>query len=284
MKRLRKSFSLMLLVFVSCSAFGQTYDLVWSDEFNGSGINTSNWNHETGGNGWGNNELQYYTSDSSNSRVEGGNLVIEARQESYGGSSYTSARLTSQNKVNFTYGRVEARIQVPSGQGLNPSFWMMPEDFWVSGWPACGEIDIMETANQADFIYGSIHYGENWPNNLYRGGAYSPGGVDFSDAFHTYSLEWEESEMRWYVDDNLFFSATSDQWWSSEGPEPAPFNKPFFMILNLAVGGNWPGLPDASTEFPNQMLVDYVRVYEAVPEPTTLLLLGMGGLLIRKRK
>jgi len=236
------------------------YQLVWSDEFDGFSINTSVWNHEIGAGGWGNNELQYYTSHPDNSYVSGGNLVIVAR-ENHLGHSYTSARMTTKGKQYFLYGKMEARIKLPYGQGMWPAFWMMPEAWAVSGWPACGEIDIMESVNQMDFTGGAIHFGSSSPYiHDYHSGSYSPGGINFSDDFHIFTLEWEPELMQWYVDGNHFL--TLNDWWSSEGDYPAPFNKDFFFILNIAVGGNWPGNPDGTTVFPQQMVVDYVRVYQ----------------------
>ena len=242
---------------------GSQYQLAWSDEFDGSSINTSVWNHEIGAGGWGNNELQYYTSHPDNSYVSGGNLVIVAR-ENHLGHSYTSARMTTEGKQYFLYGKMEARIKLPYGQGMWPAFWMMPEAWAVSGWPACGEIDIMESVNQMDFTGGAIHFGSSSPYiHDYHSGSYSPGGINFSDDFHIFTLEWEPDVMRWYVDGNHFL--TLNDWWSSEGDYPAPFNKDFFFILNIAVGGNWPGSPDGTTVFPQEMLIDYVRVYQQIP-------------------
>lgn len=249
------------------------YTLVWSDEFDGTSIDTANWNHEIGGHGWGNNELQYYTDRTENSYVSGGNLVIVAREESYGGNSYTSARMTTQAKKYWTYGKMEARIKLPYGQGMWPAFWMMPENFWISGWPECGEIDIMEAINTMDWAKSSLHYGRSDPCGIHDSWGtpnYNhPGGGNFSHDFHVYSMEWEPSIFKFFVDGVQIGSRES--WWSDEGPYPAPFNKPFFFILNIAVGGNWPGSPDGSTVFPQQMLVDWVRVYqkpiEIVPSP-----------------
>jgi beta-glucanase (GH16 family) len=241
------------------------YALAWSDEFNGSSINTAIWNWEIGDSGWGNNEWQYYTNHPENSYISNGNLVIVAR-ENHLGHDYTSARMTTQNKQSFLYGKMEARIKLPTGQGLWPAFWMMPADSAYGGWASSGEIDIMEMINQATTIYGTLHFGGGWPNNQSTGGSYSPGGVDFSEDFHVYMLEWEPDVMRWYVDGVLFSTKTSSQWWSDGAPgnPRAPFDQPFFFILNVAVGGNWPGYPDASTSFPQSMYVDYVRVYQLI--------------------
>ncbi|UCF43475.1 MAG: glycoside hydrolase family 16 protein, partial [Planctomycetota bacterium] len=245
------------------------YELVWSDEFYGSRINYENWSHQLGDGtayglpaGWGNNEREYYTPRPENSYVSNGNLVIVARQESYQGASYTSARLRSFAKQDFLYGKIEARIKLPGTQGIWPAFWMLPTDWEYGGWAASGEIDIVESTNIADTIHGTIHYGGQWPSNTSSGGSYSDGN-DFSDDFHTYAIEWEPTRIRWYIDEQLYHTETS--WWSSGGSYPAPFNKPFHILLNVAVGGNWPGDPNESSTFPQQMLIDYVRLYEKIP-------------------
>ena len=246
------------------------YSLVWSDEFDGISIDTTKWNFEIGNGewGWGNNELQYYTGRTQNARIENGNLVIEAREESYGGESYTSARMTTQNKAFWTYGKMEARIKLPYGQGMWPAFWMMPQEFWNPGWPESGEIDIMEAVNTVAWVKSSLHYGQNDPqiHNSYGSAEYYlPGGGNFSQDFHVYGMEWEEGIFKFFVDGVQIGSTTS--WWATYEAWPAPFNRPFFFILNVAVGGQWPGSPDGSTVFPQQMLVDWVRVYQKPEGP-----------------
>lgn len=246
------------------------YELVWADEFEESTLNTSNWSYDIGDGcpdlcGWGNNELQYYRSQ--NVSVSGGYLIIEARQESYGGRSYTSGKIHSRNKRDFLYGKIEARMKVPTGGGMWPAFWMMPTDSVYGGWAASGEIDIMETCNNTDYIGGTIHYGGGWPNNRYSGGTYSPGGVDFSTAFHTYTLEWEPDVMRWYVDGILYSTKTSSLWYSDSDPSNplAPFDQEFYIIMNVAVGGNYTGCTSSScvsASLPQQLQVDWVRVYQ----------------------
>jgi len=242
------------------------WSLVWSDEFDGSTLNLANWEYMIGDgtsyglpSGWGNNELQYYTDRPENIYVQDGNLVIVAREESYHGYDYTSARIRSLNKQDFLYGRMEARIKLPTTQGMWPAFWMLPTDSVYGGWAASGEIDIVESVNIADTVYAAIHYGGEWPDNTYSGGSYAD-GTDFSLDFHTYAIEWELAEIRWYVDGILYNNETS--WWSSGGDFPAPFDQLFHFLLNIAVGGNWPGSPDGSTVLPQQMVVDYVRVYQ----------------------
>jgi hypothetical protein len=245
------------------------YHLVWSDEFYLPMINSANWTHQIMGDG-GNQELQYYTARPVNSRVENGHLLIEARREDYlvGGQTYkfTSARLITAGKQDFLYGKIEARIKLPRGTGLWPAFWMMPTDSVYGGWAASGEIDIMESSNDMYNIGGTIHYGGTWPNNVYSGNTYI-NGMDFSADYHIYSIEWEPTVMRWYVDGILY--STKTNWWTGSktdnGTFPAPFNQRFHIILNLAVGGTYTGIYnwwDVTTNLPQQMLVDWVRVYQ----------------------
>ena len=243
----------------------EEWNLVWEDEFNGESIDEDKWNFVQGGDGYGNNEWQHYTNREKNARVEGGSLVIEAHKEQFGGNDYTSAKLTTQNKGDWTYGRYEIKAKLPKGQGMWPAIWMMPTDYELySGWPATGEIDIMELlGHDPDTVYGTLHYGKPWKNT---GESYDLPVGDFSDEYHTFTLDWEPGEFRWYVDGILY--AKQNDWFTKNENEaapytyPAPFDRDFFLQLNLAVGGNWPGYPDDSTIFPNQMLVDYVKVYE----------------------
>jgi len=238
-------------------------DLVWSDEFNGPNIDTSIWNWEIGDWGWGNNELQYYSNHSDNSYISNGDLVIVARKNHLG-HNYTSARMTTQNKQSFMYGRLEARIKLPvGGQGIWPAFWMLGNNFNSIGWPECGELDILEVINDFTNIHGALHYGSSDPyQHDSNTGSYNP-GLDVSADYHTYAVEWEPTEIRWYFDDVNYYTISS--WWAGGSPYPAPFNQQFFFILNIAVGGNWPGNPDGSTPFPQMMYIDYVRVYELQP-------------------
>lgn len=230
------------------------WKLMWSDEFNGDKINPSNWTYDIDGHGWGNNELEYYTDRPENARVEDGNLIIEARKESYKGSQYTSARLKSEGLQSFLYGKIEARIKLPEGQGLWPAFWMLGSNMASIGWPDCGEIDIMEHVNFTDDIYGTAHW------NAHDGEQYkSYGGQTKVDVtkYHNYSVEWSPNSIKWFVDDTKY--AEYDITNSVNGTNS--YHKPFFILLNMAVGGNWPENPDSSTEFPAKMYVDYVRVY-----------------------
>lgn len=236
------------------------YRLVWSDEFYGPEVNSSNWTFETGTGrwGWGNNEWQYYTSRPENVRIENGMLVIEARKESYGGRDYTSARMKTQGKRSFRYGRIEARIRMPvGGDGIWPAFWMMGSNYPTAGWPACGEIDIVEMMEIPNRAMGTIHYGA--PGDHHSSGGANNLPTHLSQNFHVYAIEWTPTWIRWYRDEVNYY--TTFIWWSSTGPFPAPFDQEFFILLNFAVGANWmdenPAVP-----FPQRMLVDYVRVYQ----------------------
>ena len=243
--------------------------LVWSDEFNGpdgSRPDAAKWNFEAGGNGWGNHELEYYTNRPENSFVQGGNLVLQALKERFTGPDhvtrdYTSARITTKGFFEQAYGRFEARIKIPRGQGVWPAFWLIGNDFGKTGWPGCGEIDIMENiGKEPSTIHGSMHgpgySGDNDFTSVYK----LPGGVNFFDDFHVFAIEWEPGIVRFFVDRELYATFT---------PSRLPagmkwvFDHPFYIILNVAVGGDWPGPPDSTTLFPQTMLVDYVRVYKA---------------------
>ncbi|WP_164515050.1 carbohydrate binding domain-containing protein [Paenibacillus lentus] len=244
----------------------EAWNMVWNDEFDGARIDTSKWNYIQGGGGYGNNELQNYTDREKNARIENGHLVLEAYKEDYQGNAYTSAKLTTEGKGDWTYGRFEIRAQMPQGKGIWPAIWMMPTDpNLYSGWPASGEIDIMELlGHEPNKIYGTLHYG--LPHEHTQDSYTLPDGATFADDFHTYAVEWEPGEIRFYIDGVLY--SKQSNWFSKnqqEGEEytyPAPFDRDFFLQLNVAVGGDWPGSPDSTTEFPQKMLVDYVRVYE----------------------
>ena len=240
--------------------------LTWSDEFtgpNGSSPDATKWVSESGGNGWGNDELEYYAPRPKNLRLEDGNLVIEAVKEEFTGSDgvtrhYTSGRLKTQGRFSQTYGRFESRIRIPAGQGVWPAFWLLGEDFPTTGWPACGEIDVMENVDvEKSGIHGSLH-GPGYSGRKSVTSAYTLPQGRFSDDFHVFAVEWEPHVIRFYVDDTLYATRTP-----ADLPEGAHwvYDHPFFLILNLAVGGDWPGSPDKSTNFPQRMLVDYVRVY-----------------------
>lgn len=246
------------------------YELVWSDEFYGTQLTMENWSYQIMGDG-GNGELQYYTSRPENSWVSGGNLVIQANEEDYyaGGQTYhyTSARLRTAGKQDFLYGRIEARIKVPTGGGMWPAFWMMPTESVYGGWAASGEIDIMETNNDTDFIQGTLFYGGEYPDQDNTYVVYYPGDMDFSDDYHVYALEWEPDMMKWYVDDVHYSTKISSQWYSDAAPgnDRAPFDQAFHILLNVAVGGSYTGCTNPvciTAAFPQQMLIDWVRVYQ----------------------
>jgi beta-glucanase (GH16 family) len=226
------------------------WTLSWSDEFNGTELDGSIWTPEFGDHGWGNNELQNYTDSPNNINVSNGRLTITAREE--GAGNYTSARIITNNKMEFQYGKIEARIRVPIGQGIWPAFWMLGANFESVGWPHCGEIDIMEHVNNEPLTNSAIH----WFNNF--GHTYETNSVPFiKNEFRLYGAIWNEDGVTFFLDDAPFFHFDFE---SSNNSEQI-FQKPFFFLLNVAVGGNWPGSPDATTTFPASMEVDYIRVY-----------------------
>jgi beta-glucanase (GH16 family) len=232
--------------------------LVWSDEFNGPNIDGSKWAFDVQRPGWVNHEWQNYTSRWENARIENGNLVIEARRDGFDGSEYSSARLRNQWGASWTYGRFEARIKLPGGWGTWPAFWMMPDDF-SRGWPACGEIDIMEEVGfDADSIHSTTHTATfNWVNGRQRTAATGAGGA--TNDFHVYAAEWFPDRIDFFVDSRKFFSSPND----NTGDDAWPFHKNFHFILDLAVGGDWGGAQGVDPNiWPRQMLVDYVRVYQ----------------------
>ena len=234
--------------------------LLWSDEFNDGELDGNRWTHEigTGNNGWGNNELQYYREE--NTFMHEGTLVIEAREERFGGSDYTSSRLITKDKQEFQYGRVDIRAALPEGQGLWPALWMLGADIDDVGWPVCGEIDVMElVGNDMRRVHGTAHFGSSVARRRFIGDSRALGsGESYADNFHVYSIEWEENRIRWFVDDELYHELTPNM---LQG-EAWPFNDEFFMIFNVAVGGDWPGSPDPTTIFPQRMFVDYIRVFQ----------------------
>ncbi len=239
--------------------------LVWSDEFEGGQLDRSKWANDVNANGGGNNELQYYTDEVQNTFVENGKLVLQALDSGYSGiegiKSYSSGKVHSKFRGAWAYGRIEVRAKLPIGQGIWPAIWMLPMPNEYGGWASSGEIDIMELlGHEPSTVHGTIHYGNAWPNNTSNGGSYELSEGTFADAFHTFAIEWEFGEIRWYVDGELY--RTSTNWFSVNGVFPAPFDKPFYIIMNVAVGGDWPGSPNATTPFPAKMEVDWVRVYQ----------------------
>lgn len=292
------SIAAMLAAFVTASAshadeitatVGEGWNLVWNDEFEGPEIDQSKWEWETNCWGGGNNELQCYTDRPENSFIRDGKLVIHARKEAFTGPAeplewesnagdrtlpYTSARLRTLNKGDWTYGRFEVRARVPGGQGTWPAIWMLPTDWTYGGWAASGEIDIMETVNLQDdkplWIKGTLHYGRDWPENVYSGKEFHFTDSDPREDFHTYAIEWAEGEIRWYVDDVHYLTQRQDGWYSQSKDDEgkffnnegaAPFDQRFHLLLNVAIGGSWPGDPDDSFQ-PAEMEIDFVRVFE----------------------
>jgi beta-glucanase (GH16 family) len=232
--------------------------LVWSDEFNGTSISTANWGFDLGNSGFGNNELQNYTSRPENARVQNGMLIIETRRESLGGSAYTSARLKTQGKQSFGINTwVEARINAPEGQGIWPAFWMLGNSISTVGWPSCGEIDIMEIQGQNPFRnFGTIHWADAGGQHVSFGGIYNS-STSLTAGFHTFAISRTGSSIKWYVDRIQYAEANISGGINST----SEFQSPFFILLNVAVGGNFVGSPDGTTVFPQQMQVDWVRVW-----------------------
>ena len=278
---------LLAFVFVCCAplfpqqALAPTpegYQLVWQDEFEQPQIDLSRWEFEVNGHGGGNHELQYYTDRPENAFIQNGNLVIRAAKEHYTGlegtREFTSARMRTKYRGDWKYGWFEARVKLPCGQGLWPAIWLLPTDWLYGGWAASGEIDIMELLGQEpDRVYGTIHYGGVPPRNTHTGDSIKlTGGPDFCEDFHVFALEWlpathsgagaksGEAEIRWYVDGKLY--EKQSKWFTTAAAYPAPFDQRFHLILNVAVGGDWPGSPDDTTSFPQTMQVDYVRVFQ----------------------
>ena len=243
------------------------WKLVWSDEFDqadGSVPDPAKWTYETGGGGWGNNELETYTARPQNAKIKDGKLAITAMREAYTGSdgiarNYTSARLRTKGKFSQAYGRFEARIQIPYGQGIWPAFWMLGDDIDRAGWPNCGEIDIMENiGKEPGTVHGTIH-GPGYSASKGIGAPYSLAAGRFADDFHVFAVEWEPTKVRFFADGHLYNTITAAQIPSGK---KWVYDHPFFLIFNVAVGGYWPGNPDESTAFPQTMQVDHVRVYQ----------------------
>lgn len=232
--------------------------LVWSDEFNGSSIDTSKWGYEigTGSSGWGNNEQQYYTNRTDNAYVTDGALHIRAKKESYGGMNYTSARLNTNGKFTFKYGYVEARMALPSSQGIWPAFWMLGANIGSVGWPSCGEIDIMEAINTENKTYSTLH----WNCNGHAEYGLPSGNFDRTQ-YHTYGLQWDDQQIRMFVDGNKIY----EMYIGNNAGDTEEFHRPFYLLFNVAVGGNWPGFSIDNNAFPQEMKVDYVRVYQENP-------------------
>lgn len=241
------------------------WKLVWNDEFDGPSLDYKKWEIEVNAFGGGNNELQIYTDRKENVRIEDGHLVLEARRDNHGIAGtvreYSSGRIRSKHRGDWKYGKFETRARLPAGQGVWSAIWMLPTDEKYGTWASSGEIDIMEFKGQEpDVVWGTLHYGSQWPGNKHTGDTYKLDKGNFTDDFHIFTLEWEEDAIRWYVDGKL--TQTQTKWESNGGKFPAPFDQEFHMLLNLAIGGGFLGNPDGTTKFPREMQVDYVRVYQ----------------------
>lgn len=238
------------------------YTLVWADEFNTGTLDANAWSFENGDGcpnvcGWGNNEQEYYRPD--NLFFQDGKMIIEGKKENYGGKNYTSSKILTRGKKVFKFGRIDIRAQLPKGKGMWPAFWLLPQNNVYGNWPTSGEIDLMEMiGNEPNRSYATVHYGPG-PGSTQIGRNYTlPSGV-FNDSFHVFSLEWKLDQVKWYIDGNLFSTVNK----SDIVPGTTwPFNEDFFLIFNLAIGGSWPGNPDATTYFPQWLIVDYIRVYQ----------------------
>lgn len=253
-----------IVVDVKISDVGYTtldnYDgmnLIWQDEFNGVSLNSSDWSHEVGGSGWGNNELQYY--QAANTTFNDGYLVITAKKENVGGKSYTSSRLITKGKKEFKYGRVDIRAILPKGQGMWPALWMLGANISTVSWPKCGEIDIMEIiggSGKDNVVHGTVHWDNAGSYASYGQSKALPSPKVFADEFHVFSIVWDETKIRWFLDDVQYNEILITP------SELSEFQSEFFFIFNVAVGGNWPGSPDGTTVFPQRMAVDYIRVFQ----------------------
>jgi beta-glucanase (GH16 family) len=239
----------------------QGYSLVWKDDFDGPALDQSAWSFENGDGcpnvcGWGNNELEYYRPE--NLSFQEGKMIIEARPEAFGGKNYTSTKILTRGKKVFKFGRIDIRAKLPRGKGIWPAFWLLPQNNTFGGWPRSGELDLMElVGHEPGKVYGTLHFGPG-PGSTQIGKNYSLPSGTFNDEFHVFSIEWKQDQIKWLVDGNVYGTANKADF----GTNNYPFNEDFFLIFNLAVGGNWPGSPDATTSFPQWLIVDYVRVYQ----------------------
>lgn len=246
-------------------AADESWELIWQDEFEGPTLDYSKWGVEVNAFGGGNHEAQMYTDRKENVRVEDGHLVIELKRDNPNiqgtQREFSSGRVRTKHRGDWKYGRFEIRAQLPAGQAVWPAIWMLPTDETYGGWARSGEIDIMEAKGHIrDVVSGTLHYGDNWPNNRYSGKEFKLDSGTFTDSFHTFACEWEEGVIRWYVDDTLYQTQTK---WDSVGHEfPAPFDQRFHLLLNIAVGGNFGGGITGETPDSAKMLVDFVRVYK----------------------
>jgi len=263
MKLFRAVILLGLLTLMGMREEEARWELVWSDEFEGKALDSSKWEVIVNGRGGGNNELQYYLKE--NVRIENGMLVIEARKEKFkgldGARDFTSAKIRTKNRGDWTYGRIEVRAKLPKGKGIWPAIWMMPTDNRYGNWPNSGEIDMVElVGHEPDRVHGTLHYGDREKRRMEKGDSYKLKNGTFADDFHVFNLEWEKGKISWSVDGQVY--QTQGDWHTRDAAFPAPFDQRFHLILNVAVGGSWPGNPDATTQFPAPMVVDWVRVYQ----------------------
>ena len=259
--KIKGNIFLCITLLLTCYCNAQFTRLVWSDEFSKKGLpDNSKWGYDTGGHGWGNNELQYYTAATKkNARIKKGKLIIEARKQNYRSSKYTSARLVTKNKGDWKYARIEVKARLPKGRGMWPAIWMLPTEWKYGGWPMSGEIDIMENVGYLpDSVYGSVHTGAF--NHAI--GTNKTGGVkrnDLSTAFHIYAVEWTADKIQFFVDDEMYHQFENNK----KGWDAWPFDQFFHLVLNIAVGGNWGGKFGVDESiFPQRMEIDYVRVYQ----------------------
>jgi beta-glucanase (GH16 family) len=260
-KQMRKIIVIFGLLSISYHSSAQ-WQMIWNDEFDNPILDNSKWINDVGGNGWGNNEAQYYTAGSANLSMNNGLATITAKAQQFGSNQYTSAKIISKNLFDVKYGKIEGRMKCPMGKGLWPAFWMLGSNIDTVSWPQCGEIDIMEHINNEPKIHGTAHW-----NNV--GHQYLGGTINTDPAvFHTYSIVWDANSIKWYMDDQLYYILNISN--NTNGTEE--FHKKFYLILNLAVGGNWPGYPDASTVFPAEFVIDYIRVYKPAVASTDELL------------
>ena len=269
--RLLKYLIILIPSLISISFLdAQCPKLLWADEFNGAELNTSNWSYQVGDGcdinlcQWGNNELEWYTSSQENVLVSNGTLKLIAKKQTVNNRAYTSGRIRTKQKVDIKFGRIEARMKMPIGQGIWPAFWMLSTDEVYGGWPTSGELDIMEyLGHEPKKVHGTIHFGNPWPNNSSSTAEFSIQNTDLNADFHDYALEWTDQEIKWFVDGYLYAAKSR----SVVGSLKWPFDQKFHFLLNLAVGGNWPGNPNFSTVFPQTFEIDYVRVYDLVNQP-----------------
>lgn len=274
MFRVTKLFLVLFLIFAFNSAFADGvglesnivdstpdadgWTLIWHDEFDAPTLNQKYWKYDVDGNGGGNNELQYYTDSEKNSFIENGSLVIRALDDGYNGRAYTSAKVRSKYLAQWKYGKFEVRAKLPAGRGMWPAIWMMPVDDVYGTWPLSGEIDIMEFIGQnPNEILGTLHYGDYWPNNKHSS-TYYTSETPLNEDYHVFAIEWEPNKIQWFIDGKLYATKTPEDLGGSKWV----WDQSYYLILNLAVGGNFPGDPDETTQFPQNFYIDYVRVFK----------------------